>query len=73
MTAFAITFSGRYRTEVHPLDGGISPDGYVRVEARGLDEAEVEAYRQFNAYFDAVIPEAELNAEEYPLGCLYSL
>jgi hypothetical protein len=73
MTAFAITFSERYRTEVHPLDGDVNPEGYVRVEAKSVSDAEVIAYRNFNAYFDAVVPEAELNAEEYPLGCLYSI
>lgn len=73
MTAFAITFSERYRVEQHPLDGDVGPDGYVRVEAQGLEEAEVAAYRHFNAYFDEVLPEAELVKEDFPLGCLYSL
>ena len=73
MSRFYITFSNRYRTEEHPVQSDIDPDGWVSVEADSLEKAQTRAYEVFNAYYDNLVHEDVFDRAAFSLGELYRI
>lgn len=77
MNEYMITFGQRYRTEVHPMQQWVTPNGYVVIEAETEDQARAEADKLFGVegwafiYDQLDIERRRFNpGKHYPLGVL---
>ena len=65
---WAILFPGRYAHAQHPVYPKAHPSGWVSCTAEDLTEAWCQAEMHFLGYWRAVVPLAEVDPLEYPLG-----
>lgn len=65
---FLVTFGLRYKTECHPSNRIVHPEGYVGIVAPNRDHARYLAHELYDGHFAEVREEWEIDPANYPLG-----